>query len=200
MSTDGTFSLLSFPSLPDRVRGDMHARARVHGHAAGYAAGLKSAHAQLVVRRAELEAEAQAAAADARARLDTAVAVLRQAACALDARVAPAVAEAKAVLADAAVDIAAAVLGRELAEGADSAESALRRALDHPDAEAIVTVRMNPSDLQALPEEVRADAGVALQSDASLAPGDAIAQLPDGYLDARIGAALDRARAALEER
>lgn len=199
MSID-TFAALDFPSLRDRAGDDVQARARVHGHAAGYAAGLKKAHAELAVRRAELEAEAQAAAADGRARLDAAVAVLQQAARALDARLAPAVAEATASLADAAVDIAQAVIGRELSAGADSAENALRRALDHPDTAAVVAVRMNPADLQALPDGIRAAAGVTLQPDASLDPGDAVAQLPDGYLDARIGAALDRARAALGER
>lgn len=199
MSID-TFAALDFPSLRDRAGDDVQARARVHGHAAGYAAGLKKAHAELAVRRAELEAEAQAAAADGRARLDAAVAVLQQAARALDERLAPAVAEATASLADAAVDIAQAVIGRELSAGADSAENALRRALDHPDSAAVVAVRMNPADLQALPDGIRAAAGVTLQADASLDPGDAVAQLPDGYLDARIGAALDRARTALGER
>lgn len=200
MSNDPAFSTLGFPSLRTEVRNDVQARARVHGHAAGYAAGLKSAHAELAVRRAELEAEAQAAVADARARVDAAVMALQQAARALDARLAPAVEDAAATLANAAVDIAQAVIGRELAAGADSAENALRRALDHPDSAAVVAVRMNPADLQALPDGIRAAAGVTLQADASLDPGDAVAQLPDGYLDARIGAALDRARTALGER
>jgi flagellar assembly protein FliH len=197
MSID-TFATLDFPSLRNRAGDDL--QARVHGHAAGYAAGLKSAQAELALRRTELEAQARVAAADARARVDAALTALHTATRALDARLAPAVADAESTLADAAVDIAEAVLGRELAAGADSAESALRRVLGQPEANTIVTVRMNPADLHALHEDIRVAAGVALQADASLAPGDAVAQLPDGYLDARIGAALERARAALGER
>lgn len=200
MSTDAAFSTLRFPSLRDRAQDDLQARARVHGHAAGYAAGLKSAEADLALRRQQLEAQARAAAVDAAARTDAALAALRAAVRALDARLAPTVEEAEATLAEAAVDLAEAVLGRELAAGVDSAESALRRALSHPEAREVVAVRLSPTDLAALPDDVRAAAGVPLQADASLSPGDAVAQLPDGYLDARIGAALERARAVLGER
>jgi flagellar assembly protein FliH len=44
---------------------------------------------------------------------------------------------------------------------------------------------------------VRAAAGVELSPDASIARGDAVADLPVGYLDARIGTAVARARAAI---
>jgi flagellar assembly protein FliH len=56
---------------------------------------------------------------------------------------------------------------------------------------------LNPGDLALIDPEVRARSGVALVADASLQPGDAIADMPNGYLDARIGTALSRAKATL---
>ena len=108
-------------------------------------------------------------------------------------------ADASAALHAAALELAAAVLGSELADGERSARAALARVLQHPELPGIQVVRLHPRDLDALravggvPEVV----GVELVADASLAPGDAIGEHPDGYLDARIGTALDRARAAL---
>jgi flagellar assembly protein FliH len=40
-------------------------------------------------------------------------------------------------------------------------------------------------------------AGVELKADPTLNPGDAVAEYPQGWIDARLGAALDRAKAAL---
>jgi flagellar assembly protein FliH len=59
------------------------------------------------------------------------------------------------------------------------------------------TVRMNPLDLGVLDDAVRAASGVSFTADASIARGDAIADLPLGYLDARIATAVARARAAM---
>jgi flagellar assembly protein FliH len=201
MSTDAGFASLAFPSLRDRGRESIEARARVSGHAAGYAAGLKTAALELAERAAALEADAQRTALENARRIEAALAALDTAARALDSRLAPVLLDAQSVLAAASVDIAEAIIGRELATTPDSALSALKRALDHAEADAVVTVRMSPADLASLDEETRAAvaAGVRLQADAAMASGDAVAELPNGYLDARIGAALDRVRAALTE-
>lgn len=199
MSTDAGFASLAFPSLRDRGRESVEARARVSGHAAGYAAGLKAAAIELAQRTAALEAEAQRVASENARRIDAAQAALEAATRALDARLAPVLVQAQDALAAASVDIAEAILGRELTATTDSALSALKRALDHAEADAVVTVRMNPADLAALDDDARAAVGVELHADATLSAGDAVAELPDGYLDARIGAALDRVRAALME-
>jgi len=58
---------------------------------------------------------------------------------------------------------------------------------------------MNPADLATLGPDVLAAAGVTFTPDATLARGDAMTQFPDGYLDARIGSALARVKAAIEE-
>jgi flagellar assembly protein FliH len=72
------------------------------------------------------------------------------------------------------------------------------------------TVRLHPRDLAVLRAVLASDAtagdvlaglpdltGVELVADAGLAPGDAVGEFPEGYLDGRVVAALDRARAAL---
>lgn len=201
MSTDAGFASLAFPSLRDRGRESIEARARVSGHAAGYAAGLKAASIEGARRAAALEADAERTALENARRTNAALEVLDAAARALDARLAPVLVGAQDALAAASVDIAEAIIGRELTVAPDSALSALKRALDHAETDAVITVRMNPADLDALDGETReaVAVGVRLQADARLSPGDAVAELPNGYLDARIGAALDRVRAALLE-
>ncbi|MFS0702834.1 FliH/SctL family protein, partial [Cellulomonas sp. 179-A 4D5 NHS] len=99
----------------------------------------------------------------------------------------------------AALELAAAVLGTELADGERSARAALARVLGNPLVPGVHTVRLHPRDLAALQAAggVPATSGVELVADPALAPGDAIGEHPDGYLDGRIDAALDRARAVL---
>ncbi|MCX7522381.1 FliH/SctL family protein [Microbacterium sp. STN6] len=202
MSTDTRFSGLSFPALNDARRDDIEAQARVQGHAAGYAAGLKAAQRQLDERRAALEHEFNTARAAEQVRVAAAVAALTAARAALDSCLIPVLDDAQDSLAAAAVDIAEAILGRELADGADSARSALRRALDHAEADDVIAVRLNPADLadlRSLGDEATGALSIPLQADPALARGDAIAELPAGYLDARITSSLARVRAALGE-
>lgn len=96
----------------------------------------------------------------------------------------------------AALELAEAVLGVELSDGATGAVAALAR-VAAAEVEPVV-VRLNPDDLRALGTDPQLPDGARLVADASLGRGDAVAELPDGWLDARIGTALDRARAALE--
>lgn len=171
-------------------------RARAAGFAAGYAAGARRAadEAQLQAERARAAlADQQAALTAENARLVT---VLAAAAQALSARQAPVLAQVERHLHLAAVELAEAVLGVELSDAATSARAALARALSgaHPDE---VTVRLHPRDAAVLAGSV--PAGVTVVPDASLAPGDAVAEHAEGALDARIDAALARARAVLAE-
>lgn len=166
------------------------------GHAAGYAAGLRRADAELAARRAELDAEHAEAVEYGRAQVRAAVALLEGAAFALAERTAPVLDEAEAQLADAAVALAEAVIGHELSDAPTGARAALARALSGRDAHAVVAVRLNPADLALLDVGAR-PAGVVLEPDPTLGRGDAVSVYPDGELDARIGSALARARAAL---
>jgi len=196
MSRD--FFPLTFPSLPSSAKQDQaDADNRAAGHAAGYASGLRAAGAELAGQKAALDAEHRAALLHDAARTDRAIAVLTSAAAALDSRLLPVVTDAQDAIAASALDLAEAIIGETLADGERSAKAALTRALAAVDPATITTVRLNPLDLGVLDETVRAAAGVSFTADASIARGDAIAELPLGYLDARIGTAVARARAAI---
>jgi flagellar assembly protein FliH len=199
MSTETGFSTLSFPTLRTSAQGDRDERTRAGGHAAGYAAGLRAAEVEVAARIAALEAEHAAEIAHARARTDRAVALLAAASAALDARTVPVLEAAHAAIADSALQLAEAVIVSELTDGGTAAASALHRALAGVDTALVHTVRMNPLDLDTLARLDLAPAGVDFTADPSLARGDAITEFPDGYLDARIVSALDRARSAIEE-
>jgi flagellar assembly protein FliH len=184
--------------------------ARAAGYAGGYAAGY-AAGAREAARAAEAEAarvQQQRAEADARPPAEHAdsLAVLAAAARAAADRSAPVLASAESTLHAAAVQLAAAVLGRELADGPASARAALDRVLRA--GLEVHTVRLSPRDHEVLRVAMATDGaavladlpaltGVELVADPALAPGDAVGEYPDGYLDARIVDALDRARAAL---
>ncbi|CAM3318248.1 FliH/SctL family protein [Occultella aeris] len=201
MSTDThaamtAFAPAVFPSTgpgPDPLGQE---RAHRLGHAAGYAAGLRAARATLAERLADLEADHERRDAVRSASIATAVAALSAAAARLDARETTTLLEAQDQLAAAAVDLAEAVLGMELAYGDTSARAALARALAGVRHEPQRTVRMNPDDVAALAGTV---VPAELVGDPALARGDAMVDLDDGFLDAGIGAALGRARAALTE-
>jgi flagellar assembly protein FliH len=190
-------------ALTERVAA--HDEARTAGFAAGYGAGFAAGAreaAAVAARETERVAAERAAAADrASAQVAHALDVLAAAASAAQARTAPVLDDAEALLHAGALDLARAVLGSELADDERSATAALSRVLRHPQLPDAVTVRLHPRDLDAL-RTLGADdvpSGVLLVADPTLSPGDAVAQHPDGYLDARIGTALDRAAAALAD-
>ena len=194
------FSAVTFPSLRgERGSGDESARAR--GHAAGYTAGLRAATAEVDARIARHDAEHAAAMLHQQTRVDRAVALLESAA-ALHQRTLPVLQDAEDTLVATAVELAEAILGHELGDTETSARAALSRALI-PGADAVAgsgrpqAVRMHPADLALIDQVTRQDAGVEFIADVGLARGDAIAEFPDGFLDARIGTALARAKAAL---
>uniref|UniRef100_UPI0037852F5D FliH/SctL family protein n=1 Tax=Pseudolysinimonas sp. TaxID=2680009 RepID=UPI0037852F5D len=142
----------------------------------------------------ELDAEAARAAEESRRRLESALGALDAAAGRLDARVAPVLADADTALAAAAVELAAAILDRE---PAPSSVDALDRALHIAGDLQPRRIRLAPSDLALLAG--LAPAGLELVADSGVPAGDAIIDLPRGEIDARLSAALERARAALRE-
>ncbi|HLT84436.1 MAG TPA: FliH/SctL family protein [Phototrophicaceae bacterium] len=173
------------------------------GYTAGWSAGTRAAaqDAEDQRRRAaeELAARAQQAATAAQEALNA----LARAADAARRRSAPVLTEAQDALTRAAVDLAETVLGAELRDGDASARSALRRALSVRD-ERLVSIRLNPADLAhltatlgSLPAELHVPDRVELVADPTLGRGDAVSELEEGYLDARVDAALSRVREAL---
>ncbi|WIB27828.1 hypothetical protein [Curtobacterium sp. MCSS17_015] len=201
------FAPVAFPVITDAALTRRAASADVRGHAAGYAAGLRAAQVETDALRARMAAEHEARAAALDAVVAERIAVLDRAAAALQARVAPVLAAAEESVARAAVDLAEAVVGSAIRASrpdgdgpgpsgrrAASAEETVRRALAAVDGAVATAVRLSPGDadvLDGLPLPV------PVVADPALRDGDAVVDLPDGILDARIGAALDRARTAL---
>ena len=196
MSTS-SFAPLAFPELESRRSEELSERARVQGHAAGYAAGRREAVAALDRDRAALRAEAERAlAAEARELRDAAEA-LRRAAGALSARASAALAATEEQLLAAAVELASLILGRELEDREGSALAAVRRAIDGADGAPVLAVRMNPQDVALLAAREEDVPGVALLADPGLERGDAVAELEDGIVAAGVAGALRRVRAVL---
>ena len=173
------------------------ARAQAQGHAAGYVEGLRLA----AIDAALLADAAEAARLDARfvaeARIERMVELLSAAAAALEARTVPVVREVEHTLVVTALELAEAVLSRELSNADTSAQRALERAIDQPTQVDVQGVRMHPDDLATLGAATDQVTGVTFHPDATLSPGDAVIDFTDGYLDARVSTAFDRAKTAL---
>ena len=106
--------------------------------------------------------------------------------------------DAEEVLARTALELAEAILGYELAEGTRTARAALNRALSGNDAATVLAIRLHPADIEVLAKEGQdLPAGLPLLADASLQRGDAKVEYQQGWLDASLGSALARAKAAL---
>jgi flagellar assembly protein FliH len=195
--TDIPYNAVAYPSLNARGQDRSESLAYTHGHAAGYTAGLRKAAAEAAARRQEMEAEHSAVLGQARARTERTIATFAAATDALHAAILPVVSEAQDTIAAAAMELAETIIGVELSDGELSARAALARVLAVPPPPGTVTVRMNPLDLSLLSEADKGAAGAVFVADSGLGRGDAIADYEHGHLDARIGTALSRARAAL---
>jgi len=194
-----TVHLLDFGSYGRRDAVDAaYSEAKTHGYAAGYAAGMRAATDQARAQREQQQASAKAAAAASAAALHRATSSLETAAQAFERQVAPAVESAETTLVAASLELAEAILGTELQQGPHSAQAALTRALAELELAEVRRVRMHPQSIDQLPQGAAERAGVRLVPDIQLQPGDAVADLPEGFLDARIQTALDRCRSALE--
>ncbi|MFT2816624.1 FliH/SctL family protein [Leifsonia sp. A12D58] len=199
MFTDPGFAAVTFPTLRGDVQERVEAQAKARGHAAGFTEGLRQAKAEADAALARQQAEHQASLKHDQARTDRAIQTLNQAAAALQTRTVPVLDEAKDVLAHASIAIVEAILGYELGDAPRSARAALARAFAGENSHAVHTVRLHPDDLGVLQVEVRDRADVTFLADPSLSRGDAVAEYPDGFLDARISTALARATSALLE-
>lgn len=210
--TEQTVQRVAFPVIGGAATRARDTAADVRGHAAGYAAGLRAAQAETDALRARLAAEHDAAVAALRADTVRRIAVLDAATNALLSHVAPVLQDAEESVVEAALELAEAVVGNVVrasrADGASDAgqvtglearpatgaEATVRRALATVDRTVALAVRLSPGDAARVAD---LDLAVPVVADPSLRDGDAVVDLPDGLLDARIGAALDRARTAL---
>ena len=111
----------------------------------------------------------------------------------------PVLAEAETALVEAAFELAGAVVGRRAAR---TASTAARAAVERGGrrlrtAAPFRRSRLHPDDVAALRRTGYVGEELRLVADPALSPGDAIGELPNGWLDARIHEALERAKEAL---
>ncbi|MCC3280287.1 MULTISPECIES: FliH/SctL family protein [unclassified Arthrobacter] len=198
MSTE-TFSRLVYTALGAADEAQLNAQVEARGHAAGYAAGLRAAAADTELLRRTLQEQYEDEMRRGQERVNRSLAALNAAVFSLEGRTVALMTEMQDTLAAAAMDLAEALLRRELADDDASARSALARALEGVDTDLVQRVRMHPVDLAALDEDTLRRARVDFVGDPSLPRGDAVTEFPDGYLDASLSSAVERARAALLE-
>jgi flagellar assembly protein FliH len=175
-----------------------------HGYRSGMAEGLAAG-------RAAMAAESLAATA----RLDSLARALGDAADDLRRRQALELTELEDILARTAVDLASAIIGRELQVSASPGADALARALALVPAGSMAVARLHPADAAVLAEaEAGAATGavaggypaapgsgtpasVTIIADPAVEPGGCILEVGESRIDAQLGPALDRVRAAL---
>ena len=97
-------------------------------------------------------------------------------------------------LARTAVDLASAIIGRELQVAASPGTDALARAMGLVPAGATARARLHPADAELVTET---PTGVTIIPDPAVEPGGCILEVGDSRIDAQLGSALDRVRAAL---
>lgn len=170
--------------------------ARSRGYAAGFAEGRRAAAREQAEWVDRADAARAAESAEAAEQVAVLARALRTAAVELQEATVPVLADAESALVDAAFELATAVVGVALKDRVAAARAAVGRVLSAAPGGVVPVVRLHPDDIAALRG---AGAGEDLQliADPTLAPGDAIGELPHGWLDARIHAALDRAKEAL---
>lgn len=189
---------LAYPELVKDETPEVRERARVQGHAAGYAAGRKAATETLANDRAQLRAEADRALGVQIDGLRSAVDAVRQAAGELNTQTAMSLEGTEEAVLSAAIEIAGMILGRAITEDREGAAvAALRRALEAAGPMPIRIVRLHPDDLELVSMVAQDEPGLQLVADRGIARGDAMVDLPDGVVDASIASAVERVRRAL---
>lgn len=188
--------------LPDQQRhASDRAMGRAQGYAAGFAAGARAGAEAIAAEQRRLRSAHEQADWERNRALRQGIEALERAADAVRAQTVPVLSDVTDTLRDAAFALAAAVIGSELSDAETSARSAVSRALGVPLDVGVSRLRISPADLATLTSHELLDLvpdSIELIADPSLDQGDAISEFPDGYLDARIGSALARARGALD--
>ncbi|MFJ6417470.1 FliH/SctL family protein [Paeniglutamicibacter sp. NPDC091659] len=173
------------------------AMSQTHGYATGYATGIRAAESVAREQREQIARAHAAAEATRAAEHALAIDALQGAARALNARTVPVLDAASTVLAEAALLLAEKIIGKELSNDAFGAKAALERALAGIEVTSVREVRMNPQDLEQLGLAHVPGTAIKLSADATLARGDAMTAFDEGFLDARISTAFQRAALVL---
>lgn len=184
--------------IPAALLTEARREAREQGHAAGLAAGRAEAQRRAAQDDAARAVEAARVAESTRLAVERALTALDAAGAELGGRTALALAGLEQLVLDSAFTLAEAIVGATLRDDEQRGLAAVRRALALVPAEADgVSVALHPSDLAVVTAAAAAPAGVVLLADPTLCPGDAVARAGDTTVEARLDAALNRAREVL---
>lgn len=198
MSTDA-FAPSVFPRLHASGLSAEREQARVRGYADGHAEGYRAATAAAEAANAQAEHERVAREAEADRMHEQALSALHAAARSLNDRERELTAAAQTQTLEHAIELAELILAGELADAETSATATVRRALSVADAPLVRELRVHPDDRRTLERRDALPTSFAVVADETLARGDAVVMLDSGHIDARVGAALERARRALTE-
>ena len=193
MSLDVAFAPAAFPRFGVGTGSDQWEKARIRGHATGYAEGMRAAGEEAARTAAQVEEQRAEQDRALAATVAVALGAVSQAKDAFEER-----AEALAQLSEArvvelAVDLVETILGAELSDPVRAALTAASRAAAVAQDEEGAVVVLNPGDLTLLGAAGRLD-GIAYEAADDIAPGDAAVRLPDGEVDLRVTTALQRVR------
>lgn len=195
-STGSTFQLAGTSGQRKTSDKTSQAFGYAKGFSSGWAAGQKRASREAEAERAIVAEDARLAEEARTEAYVDAMDEIQAMADAIESRDALVVDDMKSALMEAAVSLAEALLGAELSDKETGAKAALRRAMSMNDPKEIVKVNMNPQDVETL-NGLGVECPVKLVPDPELDPGDAVAYMPEGLLDARLSSAVERAREAL---
>lgn len=169
------------------------AMSQTHGYAAGYATGIRAAESVARTQREQIARAYEAAEAERAAEHLRALTALQAAARALTQRTLPVLETASTVMAESALLLAERIIGKELSNEAFGAKAALDRALSGIEPSTVREVRLNPQDQALLGLAQVPGTVIRLVADSSLSRGDAMTAFDEGFLDARIQNAFERA-------
>lgn len=195
-SSAGAFQLVDASNQAKTNDKSAQAFGYAKGFSSGWAAGQKRATREAEAERSIISEDARLAEEARTEAYVDAMDEIQAMADAIESRDALVIDEMKSALMEAAVALAEALLGAELSDKETGAKAALKRALSMNDPKEIVKVNMNPQDVETL-TSLGVECPVKLVPDSELDPGDAVAYMPEGLLDARLSSAVERAREAL---
>lgn len=193
LSIDARFSPYDFPAMPS---GRADERATMRGHAAGYAAGRQQVERELEALRAAIELDGTRRAQQGSAEVQSALDALARSAAEFRQRELPTLHAVETAIASAAIELAEAIVGHELSAADDSARAAVQRAV-HEAGGTGSAIRLNPEDAAVIAAGGGLSTGLDLVADPSIRRGDAVVDVANGSIDARIANSIARAKAAL---
>ncbi|WP_404473029.1 FliH/SctL family protein [Microbacterium aerolatum] len=174
-------------------------KAKVRGYAEGHAEGFRAGNALAAAAQERAEADRSVREAREAQAVADAVAAMHAAARSLADRERHLAAVAQSQVLARAVELAELIIAGELTDADTAALSAVRRAMAAVDPADVRELRLHPDDIRTLERLDAVPSAFALSADETLERGDAVAMLERGFVDARIGSALERARLAVTE-